>query len=132
MEKDKKVLNIEALQKEKSSCEADDIDLAEMGEVLKLRIKIARLLEQREDLDEESKIVFAETNDLDLLRGILEVLEDSCSEDTISLFHNILGLVEDFAFYDYYIEELLCYYWIKSGCPYPQGDRVYYRFIMGI
>lgn len=77
-------------------------------------------MEQRDDLDEDWKIVFAETNDLYLLREILTVLKNSNPEGTISLFNDILGLAEDLMFYEDYIESILHYYEAKVGFLFPQ------------
>ena len=71
-----------------------------------------------EDIQKEE--FSCEKDDLDLLRGILEVLENCNPEDTISLFNDILGLNKDFMFYENCIEQILCYYEAKIGFPYPQ------------
>lgn len=95
-------------------------DLIELKEVLKLRMKIAEIIEQSKDFDKKWRTIFAETYDLDLLRGILKALEHDTSEAVIPLLEDILCLSEDYTLYETYIDNLFEYYKVRVECPYKE------------
>lgn len=131
---------IETINKKRSEVDADlavelisetYYDLIELKEVLNLRLAIIEIIQKRKDFNEEWRTIFAETYDLDLLRGILFVLKRNTS-DVTPLLDNILGLNEDYQLYEIYLDNIFKYYSVKNKCPYKEVldflDSYFYKF----
>lgn len=132
---------IETVNKKRSEVEADlavelisetYYDLIELKEVLNLRLAIIEIIQNRKDFNEELRTIFAETYDLDLLRGILFVLKNNTS-DVTPLLDDILGLSEDYQLYEIYMVNIFKYYSVKNKCHINKEvldflDRYFYKF----
>jgi len=107
-------------------------DLIELNEILRVRTEIVKKIEIIGDIDEEYRFVFADTYDLDLLRGINEVLERFEMSNIPSVLDNILGLAENCIFYSIHVEGIIKYHKTKNECKFSNVVRFlddnFYKF----